>query len=218
MSRCIKTSLVLAVASALVAVVATGASAKRNRPSCYRGGAILVQAESTTRIVHFKHKPGRRGDDALLACWEPTGRRHKIVPEVFVGTQLEVVEGRWVGGLVTRDTAKANGGATLSTTAFVYDAELQKTVHRSTACNDSPHRVGGDAFVGVDSVAFLPYGGMAFACDRLLLFRDRTAYAPEELEPPGTPILSVAFSRYHRVARLFWTIERDPPVTKSIRL
>jgi hypothetical protein len=209
MSRCIKTLLVLALATAPVAVSATGASAKRKRPSCYRGGAVLVMAQYTTQIVHFRYKTGsRRGHDALLACWAPTGRRRKISPQVFVGNQLEIVEGRWVGGLAFRNTAKQPGFGGDITTAFVYDAQLGKTVHRSTECND----------VGVDSVAFLPYGGMAFACNRLLLYRTPDEYVPHELEPPGTPILSVAFSHYHRVARLFWTIEGDPPVTKSIRL
>jgi hypothetical protein len=207
MARWIKTSLVLALAAAtaLVGVVATGATAKRKPPSCLRGGAVLSIAQLNTQLVHFKHKPGRRGDDALLACWRPTGERGKIRPQVFVGDQLEILEGRWVGGWTTRSTANGE-----RRTAFVYDAELQQTVHRSTACNDAPS--------GVDAVAFLPYGGMAFACKRLLIFMDRTEYIPRELEPPGTNVLSVAFSHFHRVARLFWTIEGDPPVTKSIRL
>ena len=218
MTRRLTTAVALAVVSALVAVPA--ASAKRKPPSCYRGGATLVAADGKTRIVRVKHKPGkqRTRDDALLACWTSTGKRGEILREQDFGddfresTQFQIVDGRWIGAFEDHE-----GGVTESTSALVYDAYNRKTLHTSAACD-----VERGDLTGIDDVAFLPNGGMAFACNRLLMFKDRSSTTPQELEPPGTFVLSLAVSLIHHGfgPRLYWTIEgaNNQQTTKSLPL
>jgi hypothetical protein len=216
MTRRTTTAAVLAIAALLVAGAPT-ASAKRKPPSCYRGGATLVAADGNTRIVRVKHTPGRQRtrNEALLACWAPTGLRGEILREQDFGddfvehTAFEIVDGRWIGAFETH-----SGGITESTSALVYDARNRKTVHKSDACD-----VERGDFSGVDDAAFLPNGGMAFSCDRLLLFKDRNSTTPQELEPAGTFVLNLGVSHRHRGfgPRLYWTVERgNQQTTKSI--
>jgi hypothetical protein len=213
------TVLALAVTAALAA--SPIAAAKRKPPSCTRGGATLVAAEGKTRIVRVKHKPGKQRTrvDALLACWTSTGKRGEILREEDFGddfqerTQFEILDGRWIGAYELH-----TGGISESATALVYDAYNRKTVHKSagTACDADR----GD-FSGVDDVAFLPNGGMAFACNRLLMFKNRDSATAQELEPAGTFVLSLAVSQFHRGfgPRLYWTIESgNQQTTKSLPL
>lgn len=199
-----------AIAAALVAaLLATPplASAKRKPPSCYRGGATLVAADGNARVVRVKHKPpkGATSNDFLLSCWAPTGRRGKILTErefgddLRVQTQIEIVDGRWVGAYID-----FLGGVTESTKALVYDARNHRTVHDSRACD-----VERGDFTGVDDVAFLPSGGMAFACSRLLMFKDAGSATTQDLEPVGTFVLNLAVAHQHRGfgPRLYWTVE-----------
>jgi hypothetical protein len=210
----------IVVISVLALALAAGppaASAKGKPPSCYRGGATFVAGEGKTRIVRVKHTPGkqRTRNEALLACWTSTGKRGEILREQDFGddfverTHFEIVDGRWIGAFETH-----SGGITESTSALVYDPYNRKTVHKSTACN-----VERGDFSGVDDAAFLPNGGMAFSCNRLLLFKNRSATTPQELEPNGTFVLSLAVSHSHRGfgPRLYWTVESgNQQTTKSI--
>lgn len=206
---------VLVVAAGLLTLPV--ASAKR-RPSCYRGGATLIAAEGNTIIVKVKHRPGkqRTRDDAFLACWAPTGRRGEILHEEDFGddfqehSDFEIIAGRWIGAYELH-----SGGISESATSLVYDARNRKTVHRSKACDFER----GD-FSGIDDVAFLPDGGMAIACDQLLLFRNAKATSPQVLEPRGTSVGSLAATPGRRGfgTRLFWTVTgpNNTIVTKSL--
>ena len=211
--------LVVSVLALALLAGPSAASAKRKPRSCYRGGATLVAADGNARIVRVKHTPGRQRtrNEALLACWAPTGLRGEILREQDFGddfvehTRFEIVDGRWIGAFETH-----TGGISESTSALVYDARNRKTVHKSTACD-----VERGDFTGVDDVAFLRNGGMAFACNRLLLFKDRNAATPQEIEPVGTFIINLAVSHRNRGfgPRLYWTVESgNQQTTKSIPL
>jgi hypothetical protein len=210
-------TVLLLVASLSVLGGADTAAAKRL--SCYRGGATLVAADGKVRILRVKHRPGRQRtrDDALLACWTSTGKRGEILRERDFGddfrehTQFQIVEGRWIGAFETHE-----GGITESTSALVYDPYNRKTVHTSKACD-----VERGDLTGIDDVAFLPNGGMVFACNRLLMFKDRNSVTPQELEPAGTFVLSLAVSLIHHGfgPRLYWTVETGNQQTaKSLAL
>jgi hypothetical protein len=219
MSRDIKTILPAILSVSLLALAPAGAAAKRKPPSCYRGGATLVAADGKVRIVRVKHTPGRQRtrNEALLACWTSTGKRGEILREQDFGddfrehTQFEIVDGRWIGAFEVHE-----GGISESTSALVYDAYNRKTVHKAHACD-----VERGDFTGVDDVAFLPNGGMAFSFNRLLMFKNRNSTALQELEPTGTFVISVAVSHFRRGfgARLYWTVESaNQQTTKSIPL
>jgi hypothetical protein len=208
----------LFVAASLGALGGADVAAAK-RLSCYRGGATLVAADGKVRIVRVKHKPGRQRtrDDALLACWTSTGHRGEILREQDFGddfrerTQFQIVDGRWIGAFESHE-----GGVSESTSALVYDALHRKTLHTSEACD-----VERGDLTGIDDVAFLPNGGMAFSCNRLLMFKDRNATTPQELEPQGTFVLSLAVTHFRRGAgpRLYWTVEAgNQQTTKSLAL
>jgi hypothetical protein len=214
-----KITVFAALCVALVASAAVGTAAGRKPPSCMRDGATLVAAEGKVRIVRVKHKPGkqRTRDDALLACWTSTGRRGEILREQDFGddfrerTQFEIVDGRFIGAFEVHE-----GGVSESTSALVYDAYNRRTLHKSDACD-----VERGDFTGVDDVAFLPNGGMAFSCNRLLMFKNRNSTTPQELEPTGTFVISVAVSHLRRGfgPRLYWTIESgNQQTTRSLAL
>jgi hypothetical protein len=222
MTRRIPLVTVLAFAAAVALVASTTAAAKRKPPSCTRDGATLVAAEGKVRVVRVKHTPGkqRTRNEALLACWTSTGKRGEILREQDFGddfqerTQFEIVDGRWIGAYELH-----SGGITESATALVYDPYNRKTVHRSAGTLCDAER--GD-FSGPDDVAFLPNGGMALACNRLLMLKDRSSTTAQELEPNGTFVFSLGVSQHHRGfgPRLYWTVEsaNQQQTTKSIPL
>jgi hypothetical protein len=198
--------LLIALMLALVAAVHPSDAAAKRKPSCTRGGATLEAADGATRVVRAKGKlrGGETRHENLYACWAKTGRRVKVAEELDFGadsrtdSSVEIVQGRYVGVMLNQ-----MGGQTERITARIYDARTGRLLHTSKTC-DAIQR--GDRS-GVDDVAFLEGGGMAMACDRLLLYR--TAGAPLELiEPEGTAVWQLAVTRHslNSVPRLFWAV------------
>lgn len=213
---------ILAAAAAAVAVLAAPAlpAGAATSKSCTRGGARLIAAEGQTRVVRLKVK--RQGTqetrrEHVLACWVKTGRRTTVAREVDHGddnrarTRVEINDGRYVG--VRRHN---EGGVSESIQAAVYDARTGRKRHDSAACD----KVEQGDFGGVYDVAFTERGGMAMACNRLLLYR-KAGSQLETIEPAGAQVRQLAVSRYshHFGQRLFWTVgEGDGETTKSIAL
>jgi hypothetical protein len=207
------------LAATLVLAAVPLSEAQAASRSCQRGGAELEQASGNVRIVR-KELPLRRFDtrrEAVLGCWVPTGRRRTLIEERDLGDDLvtsshiEIVDGRYAGVIAT-----FTGGVTESTRARLFDVRNRRTVHESTEC---AHERGD--FSGPDDVVFLPGGGMAFSCNRLLMFRDRSSTTPQELEPDGTDVrqLAVATNARNFGSRLYWTVEiAGTPTARSLVL
>jgi hypothetical protein len=83
--------------------------------------------------------------------------------------------------------------------ARVYDARTGRRLHDTNACGDLD-----EDFSGVQEVVFLPHGGMAFSCERLLLYRRGSSQRPIELEPPGTFVGYLAASSSLGSFVLYW--------------
>jgi len=111
---------------------------------------------------------------------------------------VEIVDGRYVGVVLTGE-----GGVSIGVTASVFDARRAQRLHRSTACD-----ADDDDFRGPDDVAFLPRGGMAFACGALYLFRTAATKTAQQLEPAGAGArsLGLAANSDSFVDRLYWTL------------
>ena len=204
----------------LLAVLALGASAAgaAKKPSCMRGDAKLEAASGGVRVVRVKAKrqsaPETRREH-VLACWTKTGKRIVVNREIDHGldniarTRVEIVEGRYVGVV-----AHNEGGVSESLDARIYDARTSRLLHTSKACSEGDT----DDHIGIDDAAFLDGGGMAMACNKLLLFRGAGS-AMETLEPQGTWVRQVGVS-HHSFGfgqRLFWVVglEGDATVTRS---
>lgn len=194
--------LVLALlACALFAPVAEARS-----KSCTRGGATLEAADGNVRIVRreLKLRMQETRREAVMACWAPTGRRRTVIVEQDVGldlitrTDLEIVDGRYVGVV-----ADFEGGVSESVSAAVWDARTRKRLHTAKACDDNEADFGGP-----EDVVFLPRGGMAFACGRLLLFRRGSTKTAQQLEPPEADVRQLGLSLRARGfgPRLYWTL------------
>jgi hypothetical protein len=216
MKRALLAALAAAVVTSLIAVVPAALSTHRP-PSCLRDGARLVAAEGNVRVVRVKtRRPARATrSESLLACWAPTGRRGTVVRELDFGDDLrtrsviEIVDGRYVGAIVDYE-----GGVTETIRAHVYDARNRRKVHDSRPCDFER----GD-FTGTDDVAFLPRGGMAFACSRLVMFKDASSTTLQTLEPAGTDVRNLAVGRFSRgfSPRLYWSVfTGDQATAKSL--
>jgi hypothetical protein len=194
--------------AALVAVLLLpAAAADAKPPSCTRGGATLEAASGHVRVVRRELKTQSAQEtrrEGLSACWAPTGKRFRIATEQDFGddlrsrTRVEIVDERYVGVVLTGE-----GGVSIGVTASVFDARKAKRLHRSTKCD-----VDDDDFRGPDDVAFLPKGGMAFACGPLWLFRTAAQKTPAQLEPAGSGArsLGLAGGSDSFVDRLYWTL------------
>ncbi|HEV2770501.1 MAG TPA: hypothetical protein VGV40_09990 [Solirubrobacteraceae bacterium] len=215
-------SFAAAVAAALLvtaAVAALTAAAPARAPSCLRAGAKLIAADGPVRVVRIARPTTsqRTRIDSIVACWAPTGQRATIIREEDFGddlrtsTRIEPVGGRWVGVIVHYE-----GGVSESRKAIVFDARRRQRVHDSRACDGER----GDRS-GIDDAAFLPDGGLAFSCYRLLVFADWRTGTPRELEPPGSDVRNLAVARHHEdfQARLYWTLVAGETATaKSVEL
>jgi len=194
-------------AALAAALLIPAATADAKPPSCTRGGATLEAASGKVRVVRRELKTQSRQEtrrEGLSACWAPTGKRFRIATEQDFGddlrsrTHVEIVDGRYVGVVLTGE-----GGVSIGVTASVFDARKAQRLHRSTLCD-----ADDDDFRGPDDVAFLPRGGMAFACGALYLFRTAATKTAQQLEPAGAGArsLGLAANSDSFVDRLYWTL------------
>jgi hypothetical protein len=107
-----------------------------------------------------------------------------------------VVDGRYAGALMDFE-----GGVSEARSAATFDVKARKRLHTSAPCDE----VDNGDFSGIDDVAFLPRGGLAYSCRRL---RIADAHGDRELEPPGTDVrhLAVGGNTFGFNARLYWTV------------
>jgi hypothetical protein len=187
-----------------LAVLALAAPAHAATRSCLRDGAKLLAASGSVRVVSVKQKPSgnvtRR--DRIYGCWVTTGRRFTMFESRDFGLDeierdaFTIVDNRYAGAL--RDF---EGGVSEARSAATYDVKSRRPLHDSAACDNVDF---GD-FSGVEDVAFLPGGGLAYACGRL---RIADAKGDRELEPPGTVVrhLAVGDNSFGFRARLYWTV------------
>jgi hypothetical protein len=213
-------AVALAAVLALLAVLMLGspaADAAKKKP-CTRGHATLVAVGGGVRVVRVKVKKQSSHEtrrEYVLACWAKTGKRTIVSREVDFGldniarTQVEIVDGRYVG---VRE--QNEGGVSESDQARVYDARTGKLLHTSKVCEDGDT----DDHVGVDDAAFLPNGGLAMACRKLVVYRNATS-ALETLEPEGTWVLQIAVSKssFGFGPRLFWVLSSDGGLTTTTK-
>lgn len=206
---------VAAVSAALLA--GATAPAATAAPSCLRGGASLETADGPVRVVRVEKRAtgSQTRRELVLACWAPTGKRFKVAREVDLGldnvasTTVEIVGERYVGV-----QAVNTGGVSEYVQARVYDARQGRKLHDSRRCEADDQ---GD-LVGPVEVVFLDSGGMAMACQQLVLYRGRDAKA-EVLEPEGTYVRSLAVSRARfGGTTLYWTAGDGDGEARALRL
>jgi hypothetical protein len=182
--------------SALVLAAPAHAASK----NCTRDGAKQLAASGSVRVVSMKEKLQRSDTrrDRVLGCWTSTGRRFTMFESRDAGLDeiqhdaFTIVDNRYAGVLT-----RIEGGVSEDQRAAVYDVKTRKRLHRSTACDSVED--------GVADVAFLPRGGLAYACGRL---RVADSHGDRELEPAGTDVrsLAVATNSHDFSARLYWTV------------
>ena len=197
------TRLGLTAATALAAL-ALSAAAAQAAPNCSRGGGKVVAASAKVRVIAIANKPKNQESrrDHILGCRVATGRRFELFFARDFGLDLierddyEIVEERYVG--VIRDF---EGGVSESRTAATYDTFTRKKLRNSGPCDS----VDTGDFSGVEDAAFLPRGGLAYACGRL---RISDSKGDRELEPPGTDVrhLAVSFNTRGFNSRLYWVV------------
>ena len=203
-----------AIGLAGLALTATPAVAA---PSCTRGGAKVIAASAKVRVVSIPNKPKNQESrrDHILGCRVFSGKRFELFFARDFGLDLiehddyEIVEERYIG--VIRDF---EGGVSESRTAATYDTFTRKKLRNSGPCDS----VDTGDFSGVEDAAFLPRGGLAYACGRL---RISDAKGDRELEPPGTDVrnLAVSFNTRGFNSRLYWVVVAGNVVTaKSLDL
>ena len=197
-------ALCLASVAGLAAFALAATSAGAAAPSCSRGGATILAASGKVRVVSVPNKPknqeSRRGH--VLACRTTTGRRFELFfsrdfgLDLIERDQFTIVGERYIG--VIRDF---EGGVSESRTAATYDTFTRKKLRTSGPCDS----VDTGDFSGVEDAAFLPRGGLAYACGRL---RISDAQGDRELEPAGTDVrnLAVSFNTRGFNSRLYWVV------------
>jgi hypothetical protein len=210
------TRLCLTAATALAAL-ALSATAAEAAPSCSRGGGKVVAASAKVRVIAIPNKPKNQESrrDHILGCRVATGKRFELFFARDFGLDLierddyEIVEERYIG--VIRDF---EGGVSESRTAATYDTFTRKKLRNSGPCDS----VDTGDFSGVEDAAFLPRGGLAYACGRL---RISDSKGDRELEPPGTDVrnLAVSFNTRGFNSRLYWVVVAGATTTaKSLDL
>ena len=192
-----------ATAVALAALALTAAAAEA-APSCSRGGGTVLAASARTRVISIPNRPRNQETrrDHIFGCRVITGRRFELFfarsfgLDLIERDQFEIVQDRYIG--VIRDF---EGGVSESRTAATYDTFTRKKLRHSGPCD----AVDTGDFSGVEDAAFLPRGGLAYACGRL---RISDAQGDRELEPPGTDVrhLAVSFNTRGFNSRLYWIV------------
>jgi hypothetical protein len=191
-------------ATTTLAVLALSASAAEAAPNCSRGGGRVVAASAKVRVIAIPNKPKNQESrrDHILGCRVATGKRFELFFARDFGLDLierddyEIVDERYIG--VIRDF---EGGVSESRTAATYDTFTRKKLRNSGPCDS----VDTGDFSGVEDAAFLPRGGLAYACGRL---RISDSKGDRELEPPGTDVrnLAVSFNTRGFNSRLYWVV------------
>jgi hypothetical protein len=187
-----------------LAVLALSTSAAEAAPNCSRGGGKVVAASAKVRVIAIPNKPKNQESrrDHILGCRVATGKRFELFFARDFGLDLierddyEIVDERYIG--VIRDF---EGGVSESRTAATYDTFTRKKLRNSGPCDS----VDTGDFSGVEDAAFLPRGGLAYACGRL---RISDSKGDRELEPPGTDVrnLAVSFNTRGFNSRLYWVV------------
>lgn len=209
----IATAALLACAVLASHPSAASAAAK----SCQRDGAKLVVADHAVRVVSIREKPSKGATrvDRMLGCWVATGRRFTLFRERDFGaderqsTEWEIVGGRFVGAKRMFATGVSSGAGAES-----FDLRARRRLATSRRCDSF---ASGDA-KGIQDVAFLPCGGMAYACGQLWL--QNPAKGEVQLEPPGTDVSQLAVSKNSiGVPLLYWTVgSAAGPTVKTLAL
>jgi hypothetical protein len=191
-------------AATVLAALALSAAAAEAAPNCSRGGGKVVAASAKVRVIAIPNKPKNQESrrDHILGCRVATGKRFELFFARDFGLDLierddyEIVEERYIG--VIRDF---EGGVSESQTAATYDTFTRKKLRNSGPCDS----VDTGDFSGVEDAAFLPRGGLAYACGRL---RISDSKGDRELEPPGTDVrnLAVSFNTRGFNSRLYWVV------------
>jgi hypothetical protein len=188
----------------VLAVLALAAPAHAASKSCLRDGAKLLAASGSVRVVSVKETPSgnvtRR--DRIYGCWATTGRRFTMLESRDFGLDeierdsFTIVDQRYAGVL-----SDFEGGASEARSAATFDVKTRKALHDTNPCDE----VDTGDFSGVDDVAFLPRGGIAYSCGRL---RIADGHGDRQLEPPGTDVrhLAVGDSSFSFGPRLYWTV------------
>ena len=190
--------LLVAAVAAYAAMALLPASADARGRKCTRGGAKLVAASGTVRIVRVKlqAEPGQRYEK-LLGCRTTNGRRFtllyesEIPDELYTGTSFTVVGDRYIGA-ISRFSGAVRDGAS----AMVWDARTRRLIHTS----HSNCRPSSDSY-GIFEAVFLPGGAMAYRCDQAGLFL-ADAKGDHRHEPGEANPSDLAASD----RRLFWTV------------
>jgi hypothetical protein len=177
-------------------------------PACDRGRATVSGGDDvrgSVLVVRVDERPldSESSRVAVYACWRPTGRRFLLRREHHFGldgtepTSTMVIDRRYVGVL-----ALTLGSHSSWASAAVWDVRSGRRLHDTRACPPDPSVE--DAASGVQSVVFLPGGGMAYACDQLRLADD---HGDRQIAPPGSRAHNLAVSvdlwQQHR-DRLLW--------------
>jgi hypothetical protein len=187
-----------------VAALALCAAAAQAAPNCSRGGGKVVAASAKVRVISIPNKPKNQESrrDHILGCRVFSGKRFELFFARDFGLDLierddyEIVDERYIG--VIRDF---EGGVSESRTAATYDTFTRKKLRTSEPCDS----VDTGDFSGVEDAAFLPRGGLAYACGRL---RISDSKGDRELEPAGTDVrnLAVSFNTRGFNSRLYWVV------------
>jgi hypothetical protein len=202
--------MTVSLASSLRLLAATGAAlaltadAAEAAPNCSRGGGKVVAASAKVRVIAIANRPKNQESrrDHIFGCRVTTGKRFELFFARDFGLDLierddyQIVDERYIG--VIRDF---EGGVSESRTAATYDTFTRKKLRHSGPCDS----VDTGDFSGVEDAAFLPRGGLAYACGRL---RISDATGDRELEPPGTDVrnLAVSFNTRGFNSRLYWVV------------
>lgn len=162
-------------------------------PSCTRGGAKLLAASGSVRIVSLKARRGRTETrhDRVLGCRISTGRRFTMFEAVDHGDDeirrdtFTIVGGRYAGVFTDFE-----GGTGDSFTAATYDVVKRRRLHTTSACDADED--------GVDEAVFLRNGAMAYACGQL---RVADGKGDRQIEAAGVTQLAVSAG-----SRVYWTV------------
>jgi len=206
-----------AAAVAAVTALALSSTASAAAPNCSRGGGKVVAASAKVRVIAIPNKPKNQETrrDHIFGCRVTTGKRFELFFARDFGLDLiehdtyEIVQERYIGAI--RDF---EGGVSESRTAATYDTFTLKKLRDSGPCDS----VDTGDFSGVEDAAFLPRGGLAYACGRL---RIADSKGDRELEPPGTDVrnLAVSFNTRGFNSRLYWVVVAGTTTTaKSLDL
>jgi hypothetical protein len=193
----------LIAALTLLAVAAPAATAAPK--SCTRDGGRLLAANGGVRVVSVKEKPrnAETRRDRIYGCWTSTGRRFTLFEARDFGLDsierdsFEIIDGRYIGAI-----RHFENGASEGRSAATFDAQKHAAVFSTKPCDE----VSSGDFTGVEDVAFLKGGGIAYTCWQRSHIID--GKGDRALEPDGTRVtgLAVSRNRWGYGERLYYTV------------